>query len=169
MMTPRLIVFAGLPGTGKSAIARAVAEATGAVWLRIDSIETAIADAPGQLEDAGYRAAYAVAADNLRLGLDVIGDSVNPWTLTRDAWRDAGLAAGARVVEVEVVCSDAETHRRRVETRTVDVPGLVPPTWAEVVGRDYHPWDRERLVVDTARLSVAEAVAAIRMALSRGP
>jgi predicted kinase len=160
-----LIVLSGLPGTGKSAIARALAEATEAVWLRIDSIEAAIAEAPGQLEDAGYRVAYAVAADNLRLGRDVIGDSVNPWKLTRDAWRDAGLAAGARVVEVEVVCSDVETHRRRLETRTVDVPGLVLPTWAEVVGRDYHPWDRERLVIDTARRGVAEAAAMIRTAL----
>jgi predicted kinase len=48
------------------------------------------------LDDAGYRAAYAVAEDNLRLGRTVIGDSVNSWMLTRNAWRDAGLRAGAR-------------------------------------------------------------------------
>jgi predicted kinase len=162
---PTLIAMSGLPGTGKSTIARALAQATGAVWLRIDTIETAIADAPGQLEDAGYRVGYAVAQDNLRLGRDVIGDSVNPWALTRDAWRDAGLAAGAAVLEVEVVCSDMEAHRARIATREVDVPGLVPPTWAEVVGRDYHPWDRARLVIDTAGLTVAEAVARVRAAL----
>ena len=160
-----LIVMSGLPGTGKSAIARAVAEATGAVWLRIDTIETAIAGAMDDVADAGYRVAYGVAADNLRLGRDVIGDSVNPWILTRDAWRDAGLAVGARVVEVEVVCSDAGEHRRRVEGRTVDVPGLVPPTWAEVVGRDYHPWDRERVVIDTAGRELADCVAEVVAAL----
>lgn len=164
-MRPTLIVMGGLPGTGKSTIARALAQAIGAVWLRIDTIETAIADAPGQLDDAGYRVAYALAQDNLRLGRDVIGDSVNPWALTRDAWRDAGLAAGARVLEVEVVCTDAAAHRRRIETRTVDVPGLVPPTWAEVIGRDYHVWHRERLVIDTAGASVAQAVAQVRAAL----
>jgi predicted kinase len=86
----RLIVFAGLPGTGKSSIARGLAKQLGAVWLRIDSIEQAIREsaiAPGSVEDAGYRAAYAVAEDNLRLGRDVIGDSVNDWMLTRNAWR----------------------------------------------------------------------------------
>ena len=162
---PKLIVFAGLPGTGKSSIARGVAEATGAVWLRIDTIETAIADAAGQVEDAGYRVAYAVAHDNLRLGRDVIGDSVNPWILTRNAWRDAGLAAGAEVIEVEVICSDPEEHRRRVETRAVDVPGLIPPTWAEIIGRDYHPWDRAHLTIDTAGRSLADCVAQVLAAL----
>ncbi|HNX20123.1 MAG TPA: AAA family ATPase, partial [Acidobacteriota bacterium] len=54
-----LVVFSGLPGTGKSSIARAVAARSGAVWLRIDSIEQAIRDADparGTLNDAGYRA-----------------------------------------------------------------------------------------------------------------
>src|SRR5690242_12492961 len=100
----RLIVLSGLPGTGKSTLARELARQTRAVWLRVDSIEQAIVDAGADdPADAGYRACYAVAQDNLRLGRDVIGDSVNPWMLTRDAWRDAGLAAGAKVIEVEVI------------------------------------------------------------------
>ncbi|TAL33352.1 MAG: AAA family ATPase [Phenylobacterium sp.] len=158
---PRLVVFSGLPGTGKSTIARELARQLRAVWLRIDTIETAIADEATPITDEGYRAACALAVDNLRLGLDVVGDSVNPWMKTRDSWRDAGLAAGADVLEIEVVCSDPAEHRRRVETRTVDVPGLTPPIWEEVVGRDYRPWTRDRLVVDTARRSVAACVAEI--------
>ena len=121
----RLIVFAGLPGSGKSSIARGLAKQLGAVWLRIDSIEQAIREsaiAPGSVEDAGYRAAYAVAADNLRLGRDVIGDSVNDWMLTRNAWRDVGLRTGAQVVEVEILCTDLDEHRRRIETRASETP-----------------------------------------------
>ncbi|NBC95586.1 MAG: AAA family ATPase, partial [Deinococcus-Thermus bacterium] len=38
--TPRLIVLGGLPGTGKTTLARAAAAALGAVPLRIDTIET---------------------------------------------------------------------------------------------------------------------------------
>jgi predicted kinase len=156
-----LIVFAGLPGTGKSSISRELARRLGAVWLRIDSIEQAIQNSgvvPGSLDDAGYRAAYAIGEDNLRLGRVVIGDCVNGWMLTRDAWRDIGLRTGARVVEIETICSDLEEHRRRVETRAVEIPGHVLPTWSEVMERDYHQWDRDHLVIDTAGTGVDACV-----------
>ena len=163
-----LIAFSGLPASGKSTIARQLALALGATWLRIDSIERAITASgvvSGSLNDAGYRVAYAAAEDNLRLGNAVIGDSVNPWMLTRDAWREVGRRAAAEVVEVEVVCSDEGEHRRRAESRPNDVPGLEYPDWALIAARNYHLWDRERLVVDSSAHSVEECVALIRRAL----
>ena len=162
---PRLVVFSGLPGSGKSTIARELARELRAVWLRVDTIETAIADADTAISDEGYRAAYALAEDNLRLGLDVVADGVNPWMETRDAWREVGLRAGAEVVEIEVSCSDEAEHRRRVETRTTDVPGLIPPTWQDVTDRDYRPWTRDRIVVDTAGRDPAACVAEVRAKL----
>jgi predicted kinase len=164
-----LIAFSGLPASGKSSIARALAQRTGAIWLRIDSIEQAIRDSgvvPGSLDDAGYRAAYAVAEDNLRLGRDVIGDSVNPWMLTRDAWRVTGTRAGARVVEVETVCSDQDEHRRRVESRANEVPGLILPDWEAVISRDYHAWERDHVTIDTAKCDVPASVELILAAIS---
>jgi len=140
----------------------------GAVWLRIDSIEQAIREsalAPGSVDDAGYRAAYAVAEDNLRLGRDVVGDSVNGWMLTRNAWRDVGLRAGAQVVEIEILCTDRDEHRRRVESRTSETPGLALPDWQAVIGRDYHAWDRDRVTVDTAGRSIADCVKLVLAAI----
>lgn len=65
------------------------------------------------------------------------------------------------IVEVEVVCSDEAEHRRRVEQRSIDVPGLVLPTWAAVQQHDYAPWSTRRLVVDTAILGALEAAKVI--------
>src|SRR6266850_8105193 len=104
-----LIVLGGLPGVGKTTIARELARLLGAVHIRIDSIEDAIREsgiAVVSLDDAGYRVACAVAEDNLRLGRIVIGDSVNPWPVTRDAWLDVANRAGVTAAEVEVECSD---------------------------------------------------------------
>jgi predicted kinase len=159
-----LIVFAGLPGVGKTVIARELARQIGSVYLRIDSIEQALRDSGvlrQSLDDAGYRAAYAVAEDNLRLSRTVIADCVNPLTLTRDAWVQVAKRAGAAVVEVEIVCSDVAEHRRHVETRISDVPGLRLPTWDEVLSREYHAWDRQRIVIDTAGCSPEQVVNSI--------
>ncbi|MFF4803820.1 hypothetical protein ACFY1U_36470 [Streptomyces sp. NPDC001351] len=51
-------------------------------------------------------------------------------------------------------------------SRSVDVPDLTSPDWQQVVNREYEPWDRERVVVDTAgqepRVSLAELLARLR-------
>jgi predicted kinase len=166
---PCLITFAGLPGAGKTSIARELAQQIGAVYIRIDSIEQALRDGgfgSGSLDDAGYRAAYSVAADNLRLGHTVMADSVNPIQLTRDAWRGVAAGSGTGVVEIEVVCSDSAEHRRRVESRSSDVAGLKLPSWDDVKVRQYDAWDRERIVIDTAGRNVDECVRDARIALS---
>src|SRR5512143_1404490 len=140
-----LIVLGGLPGVGKTAIARELARHLCAVHVRIDSIERAIRESgvtSVPLDDAGYRVGYAVVEDNLRLGHIVIADSVNPWPVTRDAWLRVADRAEAPAVEIEVVCSDAREHRRRVEQRLGEEPASGGPTWEEVVSRDYRGWDR---------------------------
>lgn len=162
-----LIVFSGLPGVGKTTIARELARAIGAVHVRIDSIEQALRNAGWQVEGQGYSVAYAIAEDNLRLGRSAVADCVNPWPLTRDAWRAVARRAGVPSVDVEVVCSDAEEHRRRVESRRAEIAGHTLPTWAEVGERDYRPWTGDRIVIDTAHVEVEASVRAILSALPR--
>jgi hypothetical protein len=64
-------------------------------------------------------------------------------------------------LEVEIVCSDVVEHRRRVESRAPDIAGHALPTWQNVVERDYHEWDHDRLVVDSAASDVTASVRAI--------
>ncbi|MET7241813.1 AAA family ATPase [Methylobacterium sp. EM32] len=159
-----LIVFGGLPGTGKTTISRGVARALAATHLRIDVIEQAIRDSgvpTDAVGAAGYAVAQALAGANLVDGRIVVADCVNPVAASREGWRVVAARAGARLIEVEVVCPNREEHRRRVEGRVSDIPGFDLPSWEEVLRLDYQPWDRPRLVIDSTTSSPLEAVAAV--------
>jgi predicted kinase len=154
-----LIVLGGLPGTGKTTIARELTQRLTATYLRIDTIEQGLRDQGLAVGAAGYVIANALAAENLLIGRTVIADCVNPVAASRNGWRETANRCAARLLEIELVCSDAAEHRRRVESRPTDViSGHHQPTWDEVAKRDYEPWDREHLVLDTAADAVDRLV-----------
>ncbi|GKX35715.1 MAG: adenylyl-sulfate kinase [Rhizobiaceae bacterium MnEN-MB40S] len=159
-----LISFSGLPGVGKSTIAKALARDISAVYVRVDSIEAAlkvsVLGVP-DAEDAGYLAAANIAKDNLALGHNVVADTVNPVSETRALWAQVGADSGARLVNVEIVCSDKIEHRRRVETRSSDIRGQVCPNWSEVEQRLYQEWTQDRLILDSSAFQVSESTAKI--------
>ncbi|HWB53323.1 MAG TPA: AAA family ATPase [Tepidisphaeraceae bacterium] len=166
MQLQRLFIFAGMPGVGKTTLARLLARNLRAAYLRIDTVEQALRDQdinPSGPE--GYVVAYRIAADNLQLGISVVADSVNPITITRRAWRDVAAQVPVPFVEIEVICSDVGEHRRRVESRVGDIAGHQLPTWHEVETRQRDPWDTRPIVIDTAGQVESESFAALLRAI----
>jgi len=160
-----LIAFCGLPGTGKTTLARRLARQRQATYLRIDAIEDALlADGGGPLVDrgTGYRVAYALAEENLTLGRSVIADCVNPLNITREAWCDVARGAGVELVNVVVICSDSAQHKSRLDARPAGTRGSV---WAEISGRTFEATSSASIVIDTAHRSVEQCLAALDAAL----
>lgn len=124
-----LIIIGGLPGTGNTTIARALAKCA---TIQSSKIYELLAMLKSEVGPAGYMVAYGIAEDNLTLGNTIIADSVNCLKVTRDAWLSVAVRSAVPAVEIEVVCSNKNEHRRRVETRVTDVQGLRKPTWEEL-------------------------------------
>ena len=91
---------------------------------------------------------------------------MNCLNVTRNAWAEVAKTTGAKCVEIEVICSDSVEHRRRVESRTPDIPAHTLPCWQDVLERQYAPWTNDHIVIDTATLSILQSVDAIREQLS---
>lgn len=70
--------------------------------------------------------------------------------------RAAGVH-GAHVLEVELVCTDVDLHRRRLESRVLDLPGLENPSWEQVTGGEHEGWHRDHLELDTPVHSAEQA------------
>lgn len=158
------LIFGGLPGVGKSTIAEKLAITLKAVYLRIDSIVQAIKNAA--IEDnplfsihaEGYMTAYALAQDNLQLGLTVIADSVNSIEITRQGFRNVAVESNKPFIEIEIICSERAQHQYQISNRKSSIKGLQLPNWDEVKVRLYEMWDSADLVIDSAKYSPDEAV-----------
>lgn len=156
-----LLIFGGLPGTGKTTLAKKIAQRLQGVYLRVDTAEQALKQSPqisGRIGPEGYLVCYAIAAENLALGLHVVADSVNPLPITRESWQKVALEAKTPFVEIELICSDTAKHQDRIETRKADIPGHQLPTWNEVLNRDYQQWPTASLTLDTSRHTIDACV-----------
>lgn len=152
---PVLVAFAGLPGVGKSTLARRLGGELRAPVLPVDPVERALArfgmvgDTAGM---AAYQAVAGLAEVQLGLGLSVVVDAVNPVASARGLWHDLAQRAGVPLRVVEVCCADEAEHRRRVEQRVRAEDDPLLPDWERVLLRraEYEPYVGPRLVVDTS-------------------
>ncbi|MGY1751435.1 AAA family ATPase [Modestobacter sp. SYSU DS0511] len=150
-----LVVVGGLPGVGKTTVARSVAAALPAAHLRIDAFELALVRqelvaGPDDVGAHGYALALAAADTCLTAGTAVVVDAVFDVAAARRPFRELAARHGAPVHWLRLICTDRAEHRRRIEARTADLPGHTVPTWAQVQDRRIDQWHERHTVVDTA-------------------
>lgn len=165
-----MIVFAGLPGVGKSAIVDRLGAVTGIPVLSVDPIEEGIHragfDPSFERGLAAYLVAARVAEHLLGLGQRVIIEAANAEPEGRAMWVDLAERTGTSLVWIHVTCSDPAVHRARLEGRCPGYPGVDEPTWEAVSARatGYRTWTAERLVLDSldpVEVNVGRVVAAL--------
>jgi predicted kinase len=167
-MKPTLFILSGLPATGKSTLSKLIVQEYGAVYLRIDTIEQGLRDlCRFEVQGEGYRLSYRIAGDNLKLDRNVVADCCNPINLTRREWENVAKENNSLFINIEVVCSNKEEHKKRVETRKSEIAGLKLPVWEDVENREYHTWKKEHIIIDTVNKSVEESFEELKEIISQ--
>ncbi len=165
----KLVVVCGLPGAGKSVLARPLAHTCGLALFELDRIEAPLlwrGISGHAMGWASYEMLTSLAEDNLGIGRAVLLDSVG-WTRDiRRRWAELAERNGAAYRPIEVICSDLDLHRSRLESRDRSLRGL--PDFGsqrlDTVLDRYEPWDTPRLVLDSAQSAdklVQQAIAYI--------
>jgi predicted kinase len=153
-LQPRLLLFCGIPGSGKTTIATIVAQRLSrAVLVQTDSVRAMIAHpkyAGGESRFV-YGAALSIAGEALRSRYDAILDGTFP----KEEFRREALSSLSRLsawqLVVHVTC-DPELALQRNAARKEVVP-------EETIVRIYQHFEvpRNAVTLDTGRLGPADA------------
>jgi predicted kinase len=118
----KLIVFSGLPGTGKSTLAEALGKDFGIPVFAKDWLEATLlrSGLKPMMEDkslgfAGYELLITLAERQLMLGQSVILDSVAASQTIRSTWRQLAEQYYADWRVIECICSDEILHRSQLK------------------------------------------------------
>lgn len=153
----KLIIFSGLPGTGKSTLAEAIGQDLGIPVFAKDWLEAILVQngvnpilESNPPKSIGYELLTVLAERQLRLAQSAILDSVAGSQTIRTAWRQLSEQYEADWRVIECICSDEAVHRARLQYRHRNIPGWHELEWSEVerVKGYYSPWVGERLVLD---------------------
>jgi predicted kinase len=139
-----LVIFSGLPGTGKSTLANRLARELCWPLLCIDDV---IGDVPANAGIPFWDSKVAILLDliktQLELGLSVIADSVF-MNLDRFHAQELARKFTARFLPIYVFVSDENVWRERVTNRYNELNQPDVATWERIQHQRqrFRPWER---------------------------
>ncbi len=149
---PRLIVFSGPPGVGKSSLSYRLVRDFGIALLAKDQVERTLIDSKLASETGrlAYNLLIEIAEFNLQHGASIILDAVFGTNDLRNLLTRIAANNEADFFGIDCICSDKNLWQSRLETRPIMVPGWKPATWTESlrVQGYYQEWIQPHLTLD---------------------
>ena len=131
-MQTKLIIFSGLPGTGKSKLASRLARELGLPLICIDDVIGEVPEGAGiSFWDSKVAILLRLTEVQLELGLSVIVDSVF-MNMDRHHAQQLARKYGARFYPIYVFISDDKVWEQRVNERYEEMNDKTVATWDRI-------------------------------------
>lgn len=129
-----LILFSGLPGCGKTTLARRVARQLEIPLFAKDRLQSRLRalGLAGRATADGYHLLLDLAEEQLSLGVGVVLDGVFPMAGFRARAQEIAARHQALFRPIYCFCSDREAWKLRMQARVQYVPDWTPVGWDEV-------------------------------------
>ncbi|MEO8610835.1 MAG: ATP-binding protein [Chloroflexota bacterium] len=152
-MDSTLILFTGMPGSGKTTLARMVARRLNVPVFAKDRVQRVLRDhhlAPEHSGD-GYFIILDIADELLSLGLSVILDATFPLDHFRMVASEIAARHKSKFSALYCYCSDETVWKERMTDRVHYVPGWKPVGWSDVerMKEYYQSWNNNALFLDS--------------------
>jgi predicted kinase len=165
----KLVIFSGLPGTGKSTLANQLARELQWTLLKIDDVVNNIPENPGtEFWDSQVEVLLTLTETQLDIGLSVIVDSV---FMNTDRQHAQALAQKyqAHFRPIYTYLSDEKIWEQRVTARSDQLDNPAGATWEQVKHQSGHfrKWEPNTALFVDALESVEKNYAAVLDFVSR--
>jgi predicted kinase len=165
---PALVMLCGLPGTGKSTLARRLAHRLPAVVVESDRVRRRLFDPPTYTAEESrwvHRVCHVLIGWYLRHYYHVVYDATNLYERHRGLVYRLAAQSGARLVVAEVTAYDDVVRERLAPRRGPDQAARSPEGYSDAdwdvylrMRRRAEPIQHEHITLDTSDCDVEKAV-----------
>jgi predicted kinase len=134
----RLVIFSGLPGTGKSTLANRLARELRWPLLRIDDVVGDVPENAGMdFWDSRVQVLLELCEAQLQLGINVIADSV---FMNKDRYHAEAIAREQNALfrPIHTFMSDEQVWEERVTRRVIELNNPAVSTWEQIQHQRQH-------------------------------
>lgn len=150
-MNPTMIIIGGVPGTGKTTLAKALSKELNIPAFSKDELEAAISRKglcdSKNMRGVGYEIMSVLSANQIENGNSAIFDFIASKGRVTYLWP---RLLESEMKYIECVCSNEGIHKERIESRNRNIEGWYELVWEDVIAikRDFQPLVSEGLTLD---------------------
>ncbi|MFT5594831.1 MAG: adenylate kinase family enzyme [Oceanicoccus sp.] len=151
-MNPTMIIIGGVPGAGKSTLAKGLSKELNIPAFSKDELEAAVARRGlcknKETQGVGFEIMAVIAKTQIENDNSAIFDFIASKSRITEQWSEL---LESEIKYIECICSNEEIHKERIQSRNRNIEGWYELVWEDVltIRKYFQPLMTDRLILDS--------------------